>query len=155
MEPIIRPASQADIDLIVQFSRQLYREDPSFTRQAAFDEEIIRAALVNFVDNPALGRAWLIYRGDEVIGYVVVTLGYSLEYHGRDAFIDELYLKAGQRGQGIGTKVLQFVEAACREIEVNALHLEVERANAVGQGIYRKLGFEDHDRYLMTKWLAT
>jgi len=35
-----------------------------------------------------------------------------------------------------------------------ALHLEVERTNAVGQTLYRKFGFEDHDRYLMSRRIA-
>jgi ribosomal protein S18 acetylase RimI-like enzyme len=33
------------------------------------------------------------------------------------------------------------------------LHLEVERANTAAQGVYRRAGFKDHDRYLLTKWL--
>ena len=36
---------------------------------------------------------------------------------------------------------------------VSALHLEVERQNEAAQGFYRRLGFKDHDRYLMTRWL--
>ena len=35
-----------------------------------------------------------------------------------------------------------------------ALHLEVERTNAAGQTLYRKFGFEDHDRYLMSRRIA-
>ncbi|HEX2680374.1 MAG TPA: hypothetical protein VHQ03_03690 [Candidatus Dormibacteraeota bacterium] len=34
---------------------------------------------------------------------------------------------------------------------VHALHLEVTHANTGAQQLYRKFGFEDHDRYLMTK----
>jgi ribosomal protein S18 acetylase RimI-like enzyme len=36
---------------------------------------------------------------------------------------------------------------------VHTLHLEVERKNVRAHHLYRKMGFEDHDRYLMTKWL--
>jgi len=36
---------------------------------------------------------------------------------------------------------------------VKALHLEVERTNTAAQAFYRKIGFKDHSRYLMTKWL--
>ena len=48
---------------------------------------------------------------------------------------------------------MAFVEGASRDLGVNALHLEVERTNVTGQSLYRKAGFEDHDRYLMTKWI--
>jgi len=83
----------------------------------------------------------------------VVTFGYSLEYGGRDAFIDELWVHERVRGQGIGTRALHMAEAACREQGIQALHLEVERTNAVAQQVYRRAGFVDHDRYLLTKRL--
>jgi ribosomal protein S18 acetylase RimI-like enzyme len=110
--------------------------------------------VAEFLADISLGRAWLVLANDEPVGYVIITLGYSLEYYGRDAFIDEFFIKASHRGQGIGTKVMQFVEAACRELGINALHLEVERANTAAQGLYRKFGFANHDRILMTKWIS-
>ncbi len=70
---------------------------------------------------------------------------------GRDAFIDELYLIPSHRGQGIGTQAMQFAIAACRNLEVHALHLEVERHNTAAQRLYRQAGFEGHDRYLLTR----
>jgi hypothetical protein len=36
------------------------------------------------------------------VGCVVLTLGYSLELLGRDAFIDEFYLREVYRGRGWG-----------------------------------------------------
>ena len=45
--------------------------------------------------------------------------------------------------------------AACIELGVRALHLEVGRANMTAQQLYRAAGFEDHDRLLLTKSLAT
>jgi GNAT superfamily N-acetyltransferase len=48
--------------------------------------------------------------GDETIGYIVLTLGDSLEYHGRDAFVDEIYIRESHRGKGIGAQAIKFVE---------------------------------------------
>lgn len=91
--------------------------------------------------------------GGDVAGYIVLTLGFSLEYHGRDALIDEIYVREDYRGRGIGTRGLEFIEGICRELEVKALHLAVERANRNAQAVYRRAGFVEHDRYLMTKWV--
>ncbi len=144
-----RLAQAADIDLLVSYMRTFYAID-----DYAFDEEVARDALEEFVTDSSLGSIWLMETEGEPIGYVALTLCYSFEYHGRNAYIDELYIDAASRGQGIGRQTVRFVEAECRRLRVRAIHLEVERTNVVAQALYAKFGFEDHDRYLMTKWIA-
>ncbi|OLE60250.1 MAG: GNAT family N-acetyltransferase, partial [Cyanobacteria bacterium 13_1_40CM_2_61_4] len=102
-----------------------------------FDETTARSALEGIVRDRSLGRVWMIGDGRETFGYVVLTLGYSLEYRGRDAFVDELFIQASRRRQGIGTRALRFVEQACRDLGVRALHLEAERRNVAAQELYR------------------
>lgn len=106
------------------------------------------------LQEPAFGRIWLIEMEQALAGYFVLCLGFSLEYHGHDAFVDEIYVREAYRGQGLGKRALQFLETQCRALGVQALHLEVERVNTHAQEVYRKHGFADHDRYLMTKWLS-
>jgi GNAT superfamily N-acetyltransferase len=149
METAFRIADRTDLEALVQFMREYYGFD-----HLPFDEQIARTALENFIDNEFLGRVWLIHHEDEAVGYVVLTLGYSLEYGGRDAFIDEVYIRESHRGRGIGQRTLAFVEDVCRSLKVRALHLEVERANTGAYAVYRKAGFVDHDRYLMTKRIS-
>jgi len=48
---------------------------------------------------------------------------------------------------------MEFVEQRAQELGVTAIHLEVDRGNKPAQGLYRRTGYVDHDRYLMTKWL--
>jgi diamine N-acetyltransferase len=119
-----------------------------------FDDEVVRPALAKFIGNRALGRIWLIECEERAIGYVALTMSYSFEFHGRDAFVDELFLDENYRGQGVGSQALRFVEEKCREFGVNALHLEVERTNLAAQALYKKFGFKDHDRFLLTKWIS-
>jgi GNAT superfamily N-acetyltransferase len=149
MDPTFRLAGEADLETLIGFMRQFYAIDAY-----PFDESAARRALHEFLGNPALGRAWLIEVDAVPVGYLVLTLGYSLEFHGRDAFIDELFVVPSYRHQGIGKRAMQFAEVACRELGVHALHLEVERHNLAAQQLYRQSGFEDHERYLMSKWLG-
>jgi len=144
-----RTATGDDVAIILTFMQRFYALDGY-----PFDETAARAAVERLIQDKALGTIWLITRADAILGYLVLTLGYSLEYHGRDAFIDELYLEPEHRGQGIGTRTLAFVEAECRARGIQALHLEVERTNQAAQALYRKWAFDDHDRLLMTKWIA-
>ena len=142
-------AEKSDIETLVEFIREFYEFE-----HLKFDESIVRTALAKILDDDSLGRVWLIQHGDEAIGYVVLTFGYSLEFRGRDAFIDELYIRESYRGQGVGMSVIQFIESVCPSLGIQALHLEVERKNTAAQNLYRKVGFKDHNRYLMTKWIA-
>ena len=149
METTFRPVARADIELLLQFMREYYEFD-----HLPFDERLARTALESFVGDLIFGRVWLISADTETIGYLVLTLGYSLEYGGRDAFIDEVYIRAAYRGQGVGRQAIAFAETQCRSLGVRALHLEVERDNTNAHALYRKVGFVDHDRYLMTKRIS-
>jgi diamine N-acetyltransferase len=148
MEISFQPIKQSDIDTLLKFIQEYYDYDGH-----SFDRDRIRTALENLIRHPDWGRVWFICRDSQPIGYVVLTLGYSLEYLGRDAFVDEIYIREGDRGQGIGKAAFQFMEEVCRSLEVNALHLEVEHSNVNAQTVYRKLGFAEHERFLMTRWL--
>src|SRR5688572_19196528 len=77
------------------------------------DERRGRAALARLLADDSLGRTWLIENGAEAAGYLVLTFGYSLEFHGRDAFVDELFLREAYRGQGIGRRAIAVAEEAC------------------------------------------
>jgi ribosomal protein S18 acetylase RimI-like enzyme len=77
-----------------------------------------------------------------------------MEYGGRDAFVDDLFIQAGFRGAGLGAATLAEVRTYCVERGVRALHLEVGRDNAAAQAVYRRAGFVDTDRQLLTLRLA-
>jgi ribosomal protein S18 acetylase RimI-like enzyme len=132
----------------VPFVRELYAHD-----SIAFDAARVRRALGALLEDQRLGRAWLI-EDPAPVGYMIVAFGYSIEFGGRNAFLDELFVSPEQRGRGLGTRALEIAAQACREAGIVALHLEVDRANTNAQRLYRAHGFVDHDRYLMTRRLS-
>lgn len=146
--PQFRAATESDVTLLLRFMRDYYAFDGH-----AFDESRARSALLAFLREESFGRAWLICDGNTQVGYVVLTLGYSLEYLGRDAFIDEFFLIESHRSRGWGRKTMAFVEDFARSLGVRSLHLEVVRANRRALEVYRKLGFRDHEHHLMSKWI--
>lgn len=148
MEISFKPVELSDIDALLIFIQEYYDYD-----RHPFEAARTRTALENLICHPDWGRVWLICRNTEPVGYTVLTLGYSLEYLGRDAFVDEIYIRESDRGQGIGRATFEFLEEVCHSLGVNALHLEVEQHNTNAQQIYRKLSFISHERYLMTRWL--
>ncbi len=149
MKVEFRFANLQDIEWLLVAMREFYAIDGY-----SFDEKIARKALEIFIADDTLGRLWLIEGEGKAIGYVALTFSYSFEFHGRDAFVDELFIDASYRGQGIGKTAMRFIDEKCRELGVNALHLEIERENIAAQKLYRGFGFADHDRYLMTKRIS-
>lgn len=101
-----------------------------------------------------LGHVWLIGADSQDVGYIVLTLGYSMEYGGLDGFVDDLFIRAPFRGAGLGTAALDEVREFAASLGVRALHLEVARDNAAAQAVYRRAGFVDTDRQLLTLRLA-
>ena len=119
-----------------------------------FDETAARSALEVFIGNPNLGELWVATEGDEVVAYIAVTFGFSFEFGGRDAFVDELVVAPSYQGQGLGTKALAVAEAVCRTAGVRALRLEVEHGKDHARRLYEKSGFVEHSRQLLTKLLV-
>jgi GNAT superfamily N-acetyltransferase len=150
-QPIrFEPARSEHADIFIAMMQALERADPGTT---PFDEQRRRVIFDQFVRDSPYGRAWLIVEGERPVGYVVLTVSFSFEYRGCDAYIDELYIAEEHRGRGIGRRAMGFVETVARELGVNAMHLEVSRDNETALELYRRIGYVDHGRYLMTKWL--
>jgi GNAT superfamily N-acetyltransferase len=141
-------AAPDNLDLLIQFVREFYEVD-----RHHFDEAVVRNGLLQLLNDASLGRLWLIVVDGEAVGYTILGFSFSLEFRGRDAFVDELYLREEYRGCGLGTRTLQFVEETALSLGIKCLHLEVERENVKAQQVYHRCGYRDHDRYLMTKWL--
>jgi ribosomal protein S18 acetylase RimI-like enzyme len=146
----IREASPADLTALLRMMRALAEQEPG---KIEFDEPAVRGVLGSFLQQPELGRMWVLCDRQTLAGYVVLTLGFSFEYRGRDAFIDELYIEPAYRRRGLGRMAMEFVESRAKELGVNAVHLEVDHGNHPAMELYRRIGYADHDRHLMTKWL--
>jgi hypothetical protein len=96
-EPQFRLAGAPDADALLEFMQAYYAFDGH-----GFDLEKARVALTGLLLDAKLGLAWLILDGGMAVGYVVLCFGYSLEWLGRDAFVDEFYLREEYRGRGWG-----------------------------------------------------
>ena len=145
-----RPVVAEDESALLRMMRSLAEQEPG---AYFFDEPVVREVLRKFLASPDLGEAWVFLDREKPVGYIVLTFGYSFEFHGRDSFIDELYIEPQYRRQGIGRRAMQFVEERARELGVNAIHLEVDQGNDAAAELYRRAGYDDHSRFLRTKWL--
>ena len=107
------------------------------------------AAVRQLLDNPDFGAIWLIYCDADLAGYIALCRGFSIEFNGFDAFIDEFFLAEAFRGRGIGARVLSQIRSEARARDINALHLEVARDNMAARRLYGRAGFAARDKYVL------
>ena len=139
-----RPAGAGDIEILLPLMRQLFEHDG-----VPFSEAVARRAALQLIEEPRAGQIWLIESDRRPIGYVVLTIGFSLEFGGWHGFIDELFIEAGHRGSGLGTAAIRHLQAECARQGMTALLLEADLDNEGATRLYRRLGFQEHPRRLM------
>src|SRR5499427_869883 len=136
----IAPATSADLSLLLVLMRAMQDADPW---SEFFHETTAHANLTELLDHPSYGLIYMAWDGGHPVAYLVICFDYSLEYRGKGAWIDELFVEVAHRGQGIGTRLLELAETLSREHDAQFLHLEVSHNNPAIE-LYRRRGYVDH-----------
>ena len=139
-----KPLEITDISIIIQMMQDFYSID-----NYPMDVEVAKELFQEFISNEHLGKSWLIYSENEIVGYIILTFIFSFEYGGKIAFVDELFIKETARGKGFGKEAIQFIQREAPKLSLKLLYLEVEPHNENAQKLYLAHDFELHNRKLM------
>jgi GNAT superfamily N-acetyltransferase len=140
---VIRRARAADLDVLLPLVAEFYSVDGH-----RHDEGIVRRALGPLLEDDSYGVVWLI-GADPPGGYAVVTWSYALESGGRDALLDELYVR--DRGRGAGGEAFREILEDCRQRGLTRMFLETEIANERGRAFYAHHGFAVEESIWMSR----
>jgi len=145
----LRLAHAEDLETLVPLVMAYHRFE-----EVHMPEAVVRQAVAPLLGGSEHGRIWLIHHEGQCAGYIALCLGYSIEFAGREAFIDELYLHAPFRRLGLGRAAVEEVVREAAALGVRAVHLEVAQGNTSAQQFYGAMGFAPRSRYfLMTRLL--
>lgn len=128
----IRPAEAADVPTVKAVT------------DAAFEHYIERIGQVpqpmerDHAANVAAGRVFV--TGDPVVGLVVV------EEHADHLYLDTIAVHPGAQGQGLGGRLLRFVEAHARASGLSEVRLCTNALMWENQEVYPKFGYEVVER---------
>lgn len=139
-----KPLEISDISIITQMMQDFYAID-----NYPMDVEVAKTLFQEFISNEHLGKSWLIYSENEIVGYIILTFIFSFEYGGKIAFVDELFIKEIARGKGFGKEAIQFIQQEVPKLSLKLLYLEVEPHNENAQKLYLAHDFVLHNRKLM------
>ncbi|MEV0681595.1 GNAT family N-acetyltransferase [Actinosynnema sp. NPDC050436] len=127
---MIRRASTSDLPSLLPLLREFYEVDGHH-----YDEAVLTSALGPLLADDSVGQVWLFDTG-----YAVLTWGWSLESGGRDALLDEFFVR--NRGGGVGGRVIEELAEVSRAAGARRMVLETEAPNDAARRFYRRHGFE-------------
>ena len=141
----IRIAGPENIPDLIKMIRLFYEED-----HRDFQEGQIKRILEEIILEKSFGTIYMVSNDEQTAGYFILTFSWSLEYGGRNVYIDELYIKKKFRGLGLGKKSIEFVEQLAKDKKIKAIHLEVNKYN-IAKKLYESKGYLSHNSDLMSK----
>lgn len=143
----VRQANKDDLPALLPLTRSFATEDGN-----DYGDDQVRV-VTQLVETTDFGPLFIIELAGQPIGYAFIALGFSIEFGGRDAILDEFYIVPAHRGQGHGRQVLNLIEDWARQFGLVALHLEVMDGSRAGP-LYRGAGYETRFSRYMSKMIS-
>jgi len=83
-------------------------------------------AVAPLLDGHPYGMAYLLGPKRAPVGYMIVTISWSITSGGLEASIDEFYLRDAVRGRGISTEVLIALAKSLKESGLKTVHFAAQ-----------------------------
>lgn len=141
----IRKMQKEDKEIILSFMEEFYNSEAVFTNGS---KEIYEKDFENCINNFPYLEGYVFLFDEKIIGYSMVSKGYSTEIAKECIWIEDLYLIFEYRNKGIIKEFFKFIE---KNNTGKVLKLEVEKENIQAVRAYEKSGFENLPYFVMKK----
>ena len=131
----IRKMIQDDKSTIIDMMRVFYASPAVLSNGS---EEIFEVDVENCVNESPYLEGFVFEENGEILGYGMIAKSFSTEFGKPCIWVEDLYLKPEYRGQGIGSKFLEYLEQNYTDC---IFRLEVEEENERAIHVYEKNGF--------------
>lgn len=146
---LIRAAQHGDVAALAEQVAALHAHEHIVSTPARCAQH-----LHTLIDHPELGCTLVLIESGALVGYCLLSWCFSLEFDGRFALLDELYIAPEFRGGGRARHAIEAAIDHCRSAGASALRLEVANDNHRAAELYRRLDFRAETRQLMTRRLG-
>ena len=136
------PASRNDAFALL---RAFLGDDPHYLDSSAAYGDGGEAALARSLDlffaQPETGFVWLAYEGAEAVAVCVVCFAISTSAGALVAKLDDVVVKRGRQGRGIGSAHLAALKDELHSLGVKRIDTAVHLQNAAARRFYERHGF--------------
>lgn len=143
-------ATTADLDALADLLAELFTLESDFAPDRAKQLAGLRA----IVDNPALGRLFVLKVDGQVAGMANALITVSTAEGGRVLLLEDVIVRAAYRGNGLGRRLVEHVLAWAAAEGMARVTLLADRDNADALAFYRRLGFDESAMQVLRKTLA-
>jgi ribosomal protein S18 acetylase RimI-like enzyme len=146
---IIRKCDEKDksafIKLNLNFMKETMDENPYWTSLKIPTEEEMENVFKAALSMPEHIMIFVSEVDDEVVGYANTWTNYSIWSRGKTLTVDDLYIAAPFRRNGIGEKMMEYLIEFAKQNGYRRVQLHAELTNDRAHNLYRKLGFVEEE----------
>ncbi len=137
---VIREASIADVDTIVEFNRLMAAE----TEDRELSIDILSKGVLAALKDPGKGRYLLALVDNNIVGQLMITYEWSDWRNANFWWIQSVYVHRDHRRRGVFRSMYNHVYTLATQASgVCGLRLYVERSNKIAHVVYNRLGWRD------------
>jgi len=140
-------AATADLPQLADLLAELFTLEIDFKP----DREKQLRGMRLILDNPALGRLFVLRDGERVLGMANALITVSTAEGARVLLLEDVIVRRELRGNGLGRKLLEHVFDWAAALGITRVTLLADKGNAAALDFYRKLGFDDSHMQVMRK----
>ena len=133
----IRKLQKGDFEHVLSMMLVFYASDALLVHPS---EEVLRKTLADALAETPYLEAFGFEENGVLTGYGMVAMSYSTEAVGLCAWIEDIYIREGCRGAGLGAAFFRFLEEKHPQ---RLLRLEAERENEGAVRFYGRCGFRE------------
>lgn len=110
----------------------------------AVDPKVIQRTLDEILRDSPFLEGFIFKKEGKAVGFAELSYSFAPEVGGKSIFIEEIFVDAEHRGQGIGHMFLDFCTSLVKG-DVRRIRLEATRSNEKAIALYRSYGFKELD----------
>jgi len=136
---IIRQANIRDIPSLIELLKELFSLERDFEFNPEKQKKGLNLLIARFVANAC---ALVAEDKGRCIGMVTAQIFVSTVEGKKSALIEDMVIRKGYQGRGIGSKLLCAIESRCKAGGVSRMQLLADKNNLPALSFYKKRGWQ-------------